>query len=502
MGNNQSAILQLKKIEGRNSTMKKSNIYQDRSQELSKLFEQAGSNSNIMCIPIDYAKKDHVVMFCNGYGDILRKPFNVKNTPEGVKYLIDQTTRSCQHRHIKKEHVFFGGEDVNSYAQNFVHALRTKGWLVASVNAHDAKIQRQSIQASTDQLDLLGIATMLLNRRANCNPVQSGVYRNLRTIVRHRRKLVKMKTEVRNRIHTVVDQLFPGFLSEKKSRITPFSPSSLYLMEDRFSAHQIRRRKRSTLVKRLKQHGTKSPEETAAKLQTYAGQVLAPADEYTSTLQVSLSSHVNLLRCLIDSAQMLEREMAIRLAQTTGAFLTSVKGIGIVLASGVTAEIGDPVSQKSANNLVSYAGVVPRVKQSGGAEGQPRIGHVSKRSNHILKDQVVQSAHHIGRYGPKDLLADHKRREANGQHADFGMGRRFVRMALCLVRTEQIYLPPHLRKADTDPRERGEYYLSLWPYLHNKWDKLGASKVAFSKDRPLGQWRHIVQELYGIRLKL
>jgi hypothetical protein len=25
----------------------------------------------VMCVPIDYAKKDHVVMFCNGYGDIL-----------------------------------------------------------------------------------------------------------------------------------------------------------------------------------------------------------------------------------------------------------------------------------------------------------------------------------------------------------------------------------------------------------------------------------------------
>jgi transposase len=482
--------------------MKQRNIYQNRSQELSKLFEQAGSNSRIMCIPIDYAKKDHVAMFCNGYGDILRKPFNVKNTPEGVKYLIDQMSRSCRYRKIKKEHVFFGGEDVNSYAQNFVYALRSKGWLVASVNAHDAKKQRESIQASTDQLDLLGIATMLLNRRANCNPAQSGVYRNLRTIVRHRRKVVKMKTEVRNRIHTVVDQLFPGFLNEKKSSITPFSPSSLYLMEDRFSAHQIRRRRRSTLISRLKQQGTKNPEETATRLQTYAGQVLEPADEYKATLQVSLTSHVNHLRCLIDSSEQLKKEMAVLLGQTSGAFLTSVKGIGIVLASGVTAEIGDPASQKSANNLVSYAGVVPRVKQSGGIEGQPRISHVSKRSNHILKDQVVQSAFHIGRYGPEALLADYKRREANSQHADFGMGRRFVRMALCLMRTEQIYLPPRLREADTDHRERGDYYLSLWPYLRDKWDKFGATEVAFSKNRPLGQWRHIVQDLYGIKLKL
>jgi len=33
-----------------------------------------------MCVPMDYAKKDHLVMFCNGHGDILRKPFSVKNS--------------------------------------------------------------------------------------------------------------------------------------------------------------------------------------------------------------------------------------------------------------------------------------------------------------------------------------------------------------------------------------------------------------------------------------
>jgi transposase len=482
--------------------MKKRNIYSNRSQELLGLFEQAGNNSKVMCVPIDYAKKDHVAMFCNGYGDIIRKPFAVKNSPVGVTYLLEQVNRSCRHRGIKNEHVFFGGEDVNSYAENFANTLRSKGWLVANVNAHDAKKQRENLQASTDRLDLMGIATMLLNRRANCMPAQSGVYRNLRTLVRHRRKLVKMKTEVRNRTHTIVDRLFPGFLNEKKSGINPFSKSSLYLMEDRFSAPQIQRRRRSTLITQFKRLGTPNAEQIAAKLQVYAAQVLTPPDEYTATLQVSLSSHAKHYHCLLDSAEQLQREMALLLCQTQGAFLTSIKGIGIILAAGVTAEIGNPYEQKPLNNLVSYAGIVPRVKQSGGPEGQPHAGRVSKRNNHILKDYVVQSAFHIGRYGPADLLADYKRREANGQHADFGMARRFLRMALCLMRTSQIYLPAHLRNVKTKPQERAGYYLAVWPYLKDKWNKLGALKAAFAKDRPLGQWGYIIQELYDIKLSL
>ena len=177
--------------------MKKRNIYQNQSQELLHLFEGAGSSEKVMCVPMDYAKKDHLVMFCNGHGDILRKPFSVKNTPESIAYIADQVTRSCRRHGIQKKHVFFGGEDANSFAKNFVSTLRSKGFLVANVNAHDAKKQRGNVQASTDRIDLMGIATMLLNCRANCGPAQSGIYRNLRTLVRHRRKLVQMLTDSR-----------------------------------------------------------------------------------------------------------------------------------------------------------------------------------------------------------------------------------------------------------------------------------------------------------------
>jgi len=480
--------------------MKKRNIYVHQSQELLGLFEQAGNSTRVMCVPIDYAKKDHIVMFCNGHGDILRKPFPVKNTPEGVSHLAEQVSRSCQYHRINPDHVYFGGEDGGSYTENFANALRAKGWLVAGVNAHDAKKQRENLQASTDRLDLMGIARMLLNRRGNYCPAQSGIYRNLRTLVRHRRKLVVMTTEVRNRVHTVVDRLFPGFLSESNSGITPFSKSSLWLMEKRFSAPQIRRRKRKTLVESLRRNGMPKPDQAAAKLQEYASRVLNTPNEYVDTLQLSLAQHVTHIRCLQESIEQVEKEIAVWLAQTQGAFLTSVRGIGIVLAAGVTAEIGDPNMQKPLNNLTSYAGIVPKVTQTGGPEGSVYIGKVAKRSNRILKDYIVQSASHMGLHGPEELMADYKRRDAAGQHADFGIARRYLRMGICLMKTSQVYLPDLLRKKDAKPEERAGYYLMNWPSLRDKWRKAGAIKAAFDQTSPLGQWRDMVQKVYDIKL--
>ena len=84
-------------------------------------------------------KKDHTVMFCNGNGKIIRKPFSIKNSKAGKGYLIEQVTKFCRHHGIDLQHVLFGGEDYGSYTDNFITALRSDNWLVAGVNAHDAK---------------------------------------------------------------------------------------------------------------------------------------------------------------------------------------------------------------------------------------------------------------------------------------------------------------------------------------------------------------------------
>ncbi len=482
--------------------MKKKNIFQNQSQEILTLFEMAEDRSKVMCVPMDYAKKDHMVLFCNGNGKIIRKPFSIKNSMDGKRYLIEQVTKSCRQHGINLKYVFFGGEDCGSYADNFIAALRADKWLTAGVNAHDAKNYRENMQASTDSLDLLGIGKMLLNCRGNCSPAQCGIYWDLRMLIRQRRKLVNMTTGVKNRIHTIVDRIFPGFLDESKSGIAPFSKCSLLLMKDRFSAPQIHRRQSPALIKLLSRQGVQKPDSCVEKLQKLSAQALRPLEQHIATLQVSLSQQIKLCTCLQESIQQLYIEIAHNLAQTPGAFLTSVQGIGIVLAAGVSAEIGDIGKQKYLSNIVSYSGIVPKVKQTGGIEGKTRIKKVGKRCNHILKDYVVQSASHMGLHGPEDLMADYKRRDAQGQHADFGMARRYLRMAVGMMRNYQAYLPKRLRSTKIDKKERAEYYLTAWPKLREKWHKASSLDIAFDKDMPLGQWRNVIQELYGIELKL
>ena len=53
-------------------------LYSKQHPKIRRLFEQAGSAAKTLCVAMDYAKAQHLVLFCNGLGDVLKKPFAVE----------------------------------------------------------------------------------------------------------------------------------------------------------------------------------------------------------------------------------------------------------------------------------------------------------------------------------------------------------------------------------------------------------------------------------------
>ncbi len=481
--------------------MSNRHVFKQLNQDICQIFDRAESPSRAACVILDYAKQTHKALICDATGRILKNAFDVENSTRGVEFLCIQIAKSCRRYGINPAHVVIGGEDCGSFSLNFIAALARRGFLVVGVHAHTAKEQRENFQASTDKLDLLGIAKMIMDRRGTTRSLAPGNEKKLRHVTRHRADLVVMKTAMRNRIHSLVDQIFPGFLNELKSGITAFSESSLWLMSDRFSPAHFKRRSQKVLVRELSKRGVREPVEKAHRLLVLAQNTLEGPDELIGTLQSSLRNEISLYTSLLACIAQIDKEAALLLALTPGAMLTTMKGTGITLASGVGSEIGPVASQPSLRRLTSYAGIVPRVKQSGGPESEAHHGKVSRRCNRSLKNYIVQCGSHIGLHGPEDLREDYHRRTANGQHADFGIARRYLRIGMRLMRDNQAYLPPELQQ-DSDWESLRAYYLEQWPALRKKWLKSGALKEAFSPDNPLGIWRLAIQEIYDISLPL
>lgn len=483
---------------------KATSIYRNQNALIRAVFERAGDPRRVLCVALDYAKRKHVALVCDGHGDILKAAFPVGNSVEGIVFLLEQISATARRRRIPKSQIFLGGEDEPAYVANFTAALRDKGYLVVRVNAFEAKECRESMMASTDQIDLLGIAKTLLSRRARCTGGSSqdnAVYHRLRELTRHRRVLVRQQTATANRIHALADQLFPGFLNESKSGLTAFSDASLELMAERFSAPEIARRRPAALANLLRRHRIHHPDDTAARLILLAREALPPAPDRVATLQRMLAAAVDLRQCLSRNAGELRREAALALVTTPYVMMTSIPGIGFVLAAGIAGELGDPARLGGTDSLCGYAGIVSRTDQTGGPDSPPVQGHATRRCNRILKDWTVQSAQKIHLYGPPELKDRITRWEANGQHAIFAAARRYLRLLRSLVLNRIPYLRPEGRGRHAAPEDIAAAAQETWSILQRKWRTIsGGLDLITDEAHPLGFWRRVLKETHGIHL--
>ncbi len=477
-----------------------SSIFQRANPAIQELFKKAGDPKKVMCIPIDYAKRQHTALVCNGEGMPLRSPFNIHNTPEGIDFLEEVVNGLCRKHGISKEHVFFGGEDGSAIAFNFIYALVSRGYLGIGINARDAADERQNYVASTDKLDLLGIASVLINKKGGRTlSDQYSPARVLRDLTHHRRALVNAHTASALRIHHIVDQLLPGFLDEKKSGLTPLAKPSLWLMSSGLAPRRILARKSASLAEKLELFMVRNAGEKVRMIRELARSALPPPDGLCETLQYNLNHEVSVYEHLEGCIQELQRDIARRLAPTPGAMLTTVSGIGVILAAGLYAEIGDPLRDRGIRRMTSYAGIVARLKQSGGPDKEARSCGRTRRACVPLKRCLMDIALKMGQYGHDDLKTDYARRVNQGQDPRLTMGRRMLRICRHLVNHQDFFIPPSLLHAD-DPEALRAYYSRAWDKILIKWRDAAAIGQALAPGTPLEEWRTTLNQIYHINL--
>lgn len=480
---------------------KQHSVYSNCNPHLTRLFEQVPPGK-LLCVALDYAKSAHTSLICNGRGDMLRPPFVVENTATGADQLLSSVEQCARKQRIRPEHVFFAGEDDPSYAENFMRALRQRKYLVIRVNAWEAKQQRNNFQASSDRLDLLGIARCCLNRRGETVRERAPAYGNLRSALRQREETVRARTAASNRLHPYVDRLFPGFLNAAQSGIVALSRASLELMEERFSPAQIARRPLAALTRWLEERAVDQADEKARQLKELAKKALAPEASAVPILQSIVSRQVSLYRGLDASISALDREVAYWLAQTPGALLTSISGLGVTLAAGWIAERGAPEEWRAVRRTCSYAGVISRTKQTGGPERAPLVGHAPHRCNKRLKNAVLQTVEKVRQHGSPELLEQFAALDQRGAHTERIMAKRLIRICKAVVLGTSIYRPKALLDGGTPKQALADYYAAAWEKIVAKWKGVADLHFVFAPQNPLGQWRDMAREFYGLALPL
>ncbi|QVV87572.1 IS110 family transposase [Methanospirillum sp. J.3.6.1-F.2.7.3] len=240
-------------------------------------------------------------------------------------------------------------------------------------NAHDIKVLSHK---KTDKIDSEIIALLALKGMIAPSRVFSRHHRDFRKLVRLRHFLVKKRTDIKNRIHGILDtELF--HLSETLTDI--FGVSGRLIMNGILQgdpADKVVKQipwkvldKKETEIRNLLEQ---SLSQNALIQLGHCLRVMMKLDEEIGVLtnHVIYYAHINY-----------PREVEI---------LKSVPGVGDITAVTLIAEIGNFKDFSSSDKLASWLGIVPKVYQS--ADHQVKRS-ITKRGSKLGRWILTQAAH-------------------------------------------------------------------------------------------------------------
>lgn len=124
--------------------------------------------------------------------------------------------------------------------------------------------------------------------------------------------------------------------------------------------------------------------------------------ELESPYRENLDRQLGIIDLLTKEIKEMEKKIIGQVRQDPQAKrLTTIPGIGLILAYLFTTEIGEVTRFRSEDKLASYCGLVPRVKQSGNSI---HYGHLTKSGNSLLRWGFIEAAQVAIRYCLTDWL--------------------------------------------------------------------------------------------------
>lgn len=228
--------------------------------------------------------------------------------------------------------------------------------------AHPRKLKAiATATAKTDKLDARVLADHL---RTNHLPEAYHAPKQVRAwkeLVRMRTALVRQRTQMKNRVHAL-----------------------------------------------LFKHGLIAP----CGLFTKGGRVWLSKQSFDPSYTLSVEKALSVIDHLTEEIEDMEKVIAETVKESTDmALLTSIPGIGQILAVTVMAEIGEIKRFKNPKQLQAYAGLVPWVRNSGGKEWH---GRLTKQGSAWLRYAAIEAVVRIGSSRKGSDLKDYYRKiEAN-----------------------------------------------------------------------------------------
>ena len=385
-------------------------------------------------VGIDIGKKHHEASIVSPEGKQIGRSLRFATTHKGADSLM-----SFIFKNIGNSPCVFGMEATGHYWYPIYSFLKAKGYTIYVINPIQSDSLRKMYirQTKNDSIDSFLIAEVIRFGQFGTTSMADENILAMRQLCRYRDSVISSRTEIKLRIGTIMEQIFPEY---EKQFSSLWLSTSMGILEKYLTPENIENAPIDELFEIIK-------DKSHNRLTRAKAISIKEAAADTFGIKIAQDAFSFQLKQLIDRMNFHDKQIEaldieiMKYYEQFDCYLHTIPGIGIIGAATILAEIGDISRFKNSSALVAFAGIDPTVRQSG--EFNSTHNHMSKRGSPYLRHAIFLAATTCS-FHNSPLNAYYKKKRDQGKHhltATGAVARKLTTVIYAVLRDSKPYEP-------------------------------------------------------------
>ena len=384
-------------------------------------------------VGIDVAKDKHDCFIMNSEGEVLFKPFVIRNNRAGFDSLCEKIYSVAE----SPEKIKVGLEATGHYSYNILGYLLDKGLPTYVINPLHTNLYRKSLslrKTKTDKVDAHTIAAMLMSD-VDLKSYSDTLYHNeeLKSLTRYRFSKVEERAKLKTSVARLVNILFP----ELEKLVPTLHIASVYALFSEYPSARLIAQVHLTKLTNLLSEASKG-RYGKDKAQAIREAARASIGSYMPAKELELKHTVKLIQELDSEIDEIEIRIKEIMDEMDTPILT-IPGISYRMGAMILAEIGDFERFSSPDKILAYAGLSPSTYQSGQLTSSH--SHMEKRGSRYLRYALFNATKFVCIWDP--TFAEYlEKKRSEGKHYNVAIShacKKLVRVIYHLQTTGEEY---------------------------------------------------------------
>ena len=385
-------------------------------------------------VGIDIGKNHHEASIVSPEGKQIGRSLRFATTHKGADSLM-----SFIFKNIGNSPCVFGMEATGHYWYPIYSFLKAKGYTIYVINPIQSDSLRKMYirQTKNDSIDSFLIAEVIRFGQFGTTSMADENILAMRQLCRYRDSVISSRTDIKLRIGTIMEQIFPEY---EKQFSSLWVSTSMGILEKYLTPENIENAPIDELFEIIK-------DKSHNRLTKAKAISIKEAAADTFGIRIAQDAFSFQLKQLIDRMNFLDKQIEaldieiMKYYEQFDCYLHTIPGIGIIGAATILAEIGDISRFKNSSALVAFAGIDPTVRQSG--EFNSTHNHMSKRGSPSLRHAIFLAATTCS-FHNSPLNAYYKKKRDQGKHhltATGAVARKLTTVIYAVLRDSKPYEP-------------------------------------------------------------